>query len=439
MTTNTFHSVNRRQVWLAFVIIVIVAVFCALAISPKVPDWMPLKSVFNRISPHLGLDLQGGSHLVYQADLSKVAGARADAMQGVRDVIERRVNSFGVSEPLVQTAGQDRLIVDLAGIQDVNQAIKLIGETPLLEFKEKITTDPKVTEELNNQMTQANAAAKKKAEDILGRAKQGEDFAALAKQFSEDPGSKDKGGDLGFVKKGAFVPEFDKAIFQDLQVGQVDPNLVESNFGYHIIQKLAERGEGDNKEVNSRHILIAKKQPPAALQDQWSNTSLSGKYLESAQVQFDPNSGSPEVSIKFNAEGKDLFAAITKANVGKPVAIFLDGQLISQPTVQEEITQGQAVISGRFGLVEAKTLAQRLNAGALPVPISLISQQTIGPTLGKVYLEKSLIAGLIGFLAVALFMIIFYRLMGIIAVLALSIYAVVALTIFQVWPITFHS
>lgn len=436
MANEYFHSVNRRQVWWTFVIIVIVAVFGFLSISPKVPGWMPLNSFFNGVNPHLGLDLQGGTHLVYQADLSNVAGAKIDAMQGVRDVIERRVNAFGVSEPLVQTVGSDRLIVDLAGIQDVNQAIKLIGETPLLEFKEQLEATSLVTSQETDQIIKFNLDAKAKAEDILRRVQKGEDFAALAKQYSEDPGSKDKGGDLGFVKKGTFVPEFEKAIFQDLKVGQVSPNLVESSFGFHIIQKLAEQGSGDNLEVNSRHILVAKKQPPAAPKTEWSNTALSGKYLESARVDFDPKTGSPVVGIKFNAEGKDLFAAITKANVGKPVAIFLDGQLISQPTVQEEITQGEAIISGRFGVAEAKTLAQRLNAGALPVPISLISQQTIGPTLGKIYLEKSLVAGLIGFLAVGLFMIIFYRLMGIIAVLALAVYAIISLFIFQIWPIT---
>src|SRR5690606_14325879 len=132
----------------------------------------------------------------------------------------------------------------------------------------------------------------------------------------------------------------------------------------------------------------------------FENTDLSGQHLQRASVVFDPNTGEPQVSLMFNNEGKTLFAEITKRNLNKPVAIFLDGQAISVPTVQQEITTGEAVISGAFTIADAKELAARLNAGALPVPITLVAQQTIGPTLGQASVERSFIAGVIGLLLV---------------------------------------
>lgn len=259
----------------------------------------------------LGLDLLGGAHLLYQADFSGIGDAnRAEAMQGVRDVVERRVNFFGVAEPVVQVSGTDRLIVEIAGVSDVNQAIQLIGETPLLEFKE----------------------------------------------------------------------------------------------------------QGPNNT--------------------WISTGLSGKQLKHAQVTFDQRTGRPEVSLQFNEEGTALFAAITKRNLGKPVAIFLDGAPISIPTVQSEITDGNAVISGTFSAQEAKLLATRLNSGALPVPIHLISQQTIGSSLGAKSLHDSLFAGIWGLALVALFMIMFYRLPGLTAVLALAVYTLAVLSIYKLIPVT---
>lgn len=261
----------------------------------------------------LGLDLQGGTHLVYQADLSGIDD-KSDAMTGVRDVIERRVNLFGVAEPRVQISGQDRLIVELAGIKDTKQAIAMIGLTPSLDFRKEIQTEE---------------------------------------------------GEIAF-----------------------------------------------------------------------EYTGLTGRQLKRSDISFDPTTFKPSVGLYFDSEGKDLFAELTKEYVGKRIAIFLDGAPISVPVVNEPILDGQAVISGDFSVEEAKTLAQRLNAGALPVPINLISQQTIGASLGKDSLDKSLKAGLYGLLAVALFMFLFYRLRGIAAVSALLIYGALLLAIFKLLPVT---
>lgn len=288
---------------------------------------------YNDLKFRLGLDLQGGTHLVYQADTKDIANEdKESAMSGVRDVIERRVNAYGVSEPIVQVSKGDRLVVELAGVKDVNQAIKMIGETPLLEFKEEMTEEQKT--EIRNQFKDSN------------------------------------------------IPE----------------------------------------EYLS--MLF------------YNNTQLNGKLLERADIFYDPNTYEPEVQLQFNDEGKKLFGEITSNNVGRRVAIFLDGMPISTPTVNEAITDGKAVISGGFTVEEAKTLTQRLNAGALPVPISLLSQQTVDASLGQDSVEQSLIAGLIGFVLLCVFIIIYYRLQGLFAVIALIGYALISLSLFKLIPVT---
>ena len=243
---------------------------------------------------------------------------------------------------------------------------------------------------------------------------------------------------LGFAKKGTYVEAFEKAIWEDLEVGQITPEPIQTQFGYHLIKKEEIRGEGEETEIRVSHILINIQSvyDYVAPADQWLSAELTGKHLKRSEVIFDPQSNAPTVSLTFNEEGKQLFADITGRNINKPVAIFLDGSAISVPTVNNKITQGEAVISGSFDLAEAKLLSQRLNAGALPISISLISEQTIGPALGQESLTKSLQAGLIGLLMVALFMIIFYRLPGLLSVVALAIYTAIALAIFIIWPVT---
>ena len=270
----------------------------------------------------LGLDLSGGTHLVYKADISQVESSSVnDAMQSLKDTIERRVNLFGVAEPLVQieqggALGDDseqRLIVELPGVTDVEEAVRRIGETPLLEFR------------LLNQ------------------------------------------------ESGEFVP-----------------------------------------------------------------TNLSGRQLEKADIRFDQNNlgGAPVIGLNFNNEGKDLFAKITRENIGEVLGIFLDGNLIQAPYIREEIDGGQAVITGDFTVDEAKTVVRDLNYGALPMPISLMSTETIGSTLGSEALSNGITAGIYGLLLVALFMIVYYRLPGLIASIALAIYVVVMLFLFKNVPVT---
>jgi protein-export membrane protein SecD len=436
----------KQKLQLKFGLVIVLAIVVGLVSYPEAAKKVPkVYETLNKLKINLGLDLQGGIHMEYKADTSKVDSAQiGDAMQAVQDVIERRVNAFGVAEPVIYTtkSGSDhRLVVELAGVKDINQAKQLIQETPFLEFKEEGETDQpeQIPQDVLDKM---NEQAKQKAGDLLKKALAGEDFTGLAKDNSEDPGSKDTGGDLGFVKKGAFVPEFDKVLFEgNLKDGEIYPDLVETQFGWHIIKKIEQRGEGDNLEVHGAHILIAKKEQPKPKMD-FVSTGLSGKNLKSAAVTFQ-NQGlsEPQVSLKFDDEGTKLFAEITKKNLQKRVAIYLDSEIISAPTVQSEITNGEAVITGNFTIDQAKKLVQRLNEGALPVPITLVSQQSVEASLGQVSLEKSLKAGIIGLILVVVFMLIYYRFLGLIASLSLLIYTGLMVSIFKFsafspWQIT---
>lgn len=486
----------------------------------------------------LGLDLQGGTHLVYEADLSKIAEAdQAAALEGVRDVIERRVNAFGVSEPLVTISGSNRIVVDLAGVLDVAEAIKQIGETPILEFKEENTEvgraataeEQKIIDEKNiaERSTVSQILTRTKNEDwealkkefngqdlgwltednskygflvkgVLGQwtkigtvanksidntdslnivrydekkeAKKmqlshilicfegkigcsnpipaieanlkltqlkaeltSENFTEKAKEYSTDPGTKDDGGYLGWVNPGQTVPAFETAALS-VPAGGIS-EVVETEFGYHIIYKKAEEPiTVYHLEDISVHLTTLN--DIAQVNEPWKSTGLTGQQLKNSRVEFDQSTGSPHVALQFNSEGGDMFAEITERNLGKTVAIFLDGSPISIPVVNDKISGGEAIITGSFSLEEAKTLAQRLNAGALPVPVHLLSQQTVGPILGQVSLEKSIVAALIGFALVGLFMLFVYRLPGLAAIVALILYAMINLLVYRVFGVT---
>lgn len=426
----------RRRIWITFALVVLLTAAAGYVDYPGSPP-LTLGKFQKSFDTRLGLDLLGGTRLVYDAETSDIASnEREDALQGVRDVIERRVNAFGVSEPNVQTnrvGDQWRVSVELAGIQDIQQAITLIGETPLLEFREE-------GENVEQPRLRSDDDAVKRAEEALAKLKQpSADWSALAIEYSDDPGSKGSGGDLGFVGRGAFVPEFEATLFDQLADGQVAPSPIKTEFGFHLIQRIESRQADDGQggtslEVHGRHILVATLDRSAA--SAFTPTSLSGKNLQSASVQFEPQTGQPQVSLQFDSEGSNLFAEITKRNIGKRVAIYLDGSPISVPVVQQEITGGQAVISGDFTIEDAKTLSRRLNAGALPVAITLVGQQTIGPTLGQASIARSFFAGVVGLLTVAVFMIVFYRLPGLLATVALLFYALIVLAIFKLWPVT---
>jgi preprotein translocase subunit SecD len=270
----------------------------------------------------LGLDLAGGSQLVFEADTSKISEDKKNtSLESLRNVIERRVNLFGISEPNVQTSnfeGKDRIVVELPGINDTKEAQALIGRTAQLVFSEVV----------------------------------------------EVPG-----------KDGAT--------------------------------------------------------PSATLKP----TNLTGADLAESAVTFDKNTGKPAVSLTFTKEGGDKFAKITGDNVGKPVAIVLDNEVISAPNVQEKIVGGTAQITGSFTLDEAKNLSIQLNAGALPVPVKVVEERVVGATLGAESIQKSIIAGLVGLGMVMLFMIISYKGLGLVADVGLIVFGVITLALYKLIPV----
>lgn len=393
----------------------------------------------------LGLDLQGGTQLVYEADVANIAESeRLSALEGVRDIIERRVNGAGVSEPVVQInrtlQGDYRIIVELAGIKNVNDAIKLIGETPLLEFKEQSAETQDISAEPNAEAVAFNKQVLSQAQAALKEIKANGNWQTVADKYKAKLENKD-----GITAESQ--PEL-AAVLQNLSVNGVTDSPVKVGESLMVV-KLLNKADKENpfKDQAGQSPVISSftaqmlsfatqdESPVLNLGDNWKNTELSGKNLKKATLQFNAQDSSPEVSLEFDSEGAEMFANITERNIGKPVAIFLDGYAISVPTVNDRIPDGRAVISGHFNVQEAKLLVQRLNTGALPVPINLIGQQTIGASLGQKSINNSVFAGLVGFALVALFMILFYRLPGLISVFSLAIYALTVLTIFKSTPI----
>ncbi|KKP89180.1 MAG: Preprotein translocase subunit SecD [Berkelbacteria bacterium GW2011_GWA2_35_9] len=320
---------KRIILWRVFLIILIT--FLAVFVVKPNNKNIKILNETKKIDLVKGLDIAGGSQLTYKLDLSKTEeNQKQQATESVLSVIRKRVDSLGVSEPVIQAGtlnNQKIITLELPGIQDINQAIDLVGKTANLEFQEQ------------------------------------------------------SGG---------------------------------------------ENGDGVTKE--------------------WKKTELTGKYLSNATITYQGGGGSgnsaggiksePVVSISFNSDGAKLFEEITTRNVGKPVAIILDNEIVSAPNVNEAIVGGNAVISGNFDATSARSLSISLNSGALPVPLELISQRTVGAQLGNESISKSIFASFVAIILVTLFMIFQYKGSGVIASLALLIYIIIVLAVFKLIPVT---
>ncbi|MFH1533769.1 MAG: protein translocase subunit SecF [Nitrospirota bacterium] len=260
--------------------------------------------------------------------------------------------------------------------------------------------------------------------ELENKVENGADFAAVAKENSEDKANSADGGVLAapVTGDGSYVYDFEQAALAFENSGDLS-EIVKTKFGYHLIK--SDRIETNVTYTKYQYETITY----STLPDPWKETGLTGEHFVHADVQID-NFYQPYVLINFNSEGAKLFGEITERNVNKQVAIFVGGQLISAPRVNEAITSGSAQINGDFTSEEAKNLARDLNTGAIPAPIILTGEYTIGATLGQEALNTSLFAGLIGLALVMLFMLFNYRLAGLIADLALGVYA--ALLIFLI-------
>ncbi len=347
-----------KKIWKKVVLALLVLIlgggvaFFVFKTEPRLNKNFESQGAFWKKFPfRLGLDLSGGSHLTYKADLSAVPeGEVVSSMDALRDVIERRVNLFGVSEPVVQvqhssfiSGAGEQLIVDLPGVTDIKKAIEMIGQTPLLEFK------------------------------------------IQAPEGTPQTATVDKDGKI----------------------------------------KL---------DINSQFIV----------------TELTGRYLKKVILDFDQNTRAPVIVLQFDDMGAKIFEKITKENIGKPLAIFLDGKSIVDtngdgvindsdfyaPMIKQAISGGEATITGDSTAKEAKILVGRLNSGALPVPITLLSTQTIGATLGGSALNAGVKATVIGFLLITLFLILWYRLPGFVSAVSLMIFIVIILALFKLIPVT---
>lgn len=275
-----------------------------------------------------GLDLQGGIHLVFEVDVSKVSKEDVDdALAATRNIIERRVNPYGVSEPVIQTISSgttQRISVDLPGEKENAEVIDRIRQTALLTFKEE---------------------------------------------------------------------------------GELDPNVPISIATQSAVFKLTKL------------------------------TDLTGKDVKKAALTYNSQNAQPSVQLNFTPEGAKKFADITKRNVGKMVGIFLDDAILTYPTVETEILDGQAIITGQFTVDQAQELAIAINSGALPVPLKLIQNETIGPSLGAADVQKSVIAGVVGLSMVILFMILFYGRLGLLASVGLLLYGLITNALFRFVPV----
>ncbi|HEY3214859.1 MAG TPA: protein translocase subunit SecD [Candidatus Eisenbacteria bacterium] len=337
-----------------------------------------------RKAVHLGLDLQGGMHLVLEVDRSRLNPAEAkDAPDRALEVIRRRVDQFGVAEPLIQRQGEDRIALQLPGLTDRTRARELIGKTALLEFKLVRSADEVRSTFQRLDTYLASRGAGSELDSLMRRAPLTGHFLDLSTSAFV------RQDDLPAVERMLAVPGLDSIIPPDSQL--------------HWGQKSASL-DG----VSGRRLYVLKRQP-----------ELSGGSIANAIPEPDQNTGEMGVSATFTPRARAEFARVSGNNVGRQLAIVLDGIVNSAPEIRERIPGGQARISGSFDIQSAKDLSIVLRAGALPAPVRIIEERSVGPSLGSDSIREGLTAGLIGTVLVVVFMLVYYQLSGLVAIAAL--------------------
>ncbi|MBN1504795.1 MAG: protein translocase subunit SecD [Candidatus Eisenbacteria bacterium] len=342
----------------------------------------------------LGLDIQGGMHLVLEVDQTGLNEQEAkDAVDRAREVIENRVNQFGVAEPLIQRQGDNRIVVQLPGLLDPQRAKTLIGQTALLEFV--IVKTPDETRALLDRLDAAVATRVPAATDT-------------SKYPYFDPAKPISSRMLSLEQGGIF--------FADEDVPDVKAFLAE--IGADTVAML------DSRLLWGVENAVLQGRSGKILYFLEKKAELTGAEVATARVGMGMDVERPDapgVLLNFTRRGATIFSRVTGANVGRQLAIVLDGVVRSDPVIRERIPRGEASITGSFSDKEAGDLSIVLRAGALPAPLNVIEERTVGPSLGQDSVEKGMRAAIIGSMLVILFMLIYYRFSGCIAVIALAL------------------
>ena len=362
------------------------------SLTPTQRNAMPAKQLadLRKKAIHLGLDLQGGMHLVLEVDRSRLSEAEAkDATDRAMEIIRNRIDEFGVAEPLVQREGEDRIVVQLPGLTDRNRAIELIGKTALLEFKLLRSPDEvkNILDRIDSYLAARGVAGAAGVDTSLRR-------TPLSGHLMDVGGSAFvRNEDLAVVTKLLATPGIDSIIPRDSQ----------------LLWGPADAAQGG---MNGREMFIVKRDP-----------EMTGGSIATASARIglqSTNPGAWGVSMSMTPKGRADFSRVTGNNVNRRLAIILDGTVNSAPTIHERISGGEASITGgSFTVESAKDLAIVLSAGALPAPVRIIDERTVGPSLGSDSIREGLTAGWIGTVLVVVFMAVYYQLSGLIAISAL--------------------
>ncbi|MCF7918029.1 protein translocase subunit SecD [Candidatus Gracilibacteria bacterium] len=357
------------------------------------------------------------------------------------DIIETQTEAEYTIAPdgNLQILALPKNVLAIVYVKEKNEVPREKTEKPKVHARHILFAYPEARRAEDGIKYKTKEEAKAEAEKMLQKLKDEgtTDFEALAKEFSTENAAQRTGGDLGEFEPGRMVEEFDKAVFAATAPGLL-PEVVESPFGFHVIEILDTQPE---KTESVQEMKVGYEMLAWDLDElRWVSTGLSGKQLENARVGYD-EVGQPLVNLLFDNEGADLFAEITGRVASKRcdgtycrLGIKVGGQWITQPTVREKIVGRSSQITGKFTFDGAKDLADGLNLGAIDAPVILSGQMTITPELGHDQLQKSLTAGLYGFLVILVFMILMYRFAGIVASVSLVLYAGIFMTILKVWP-----
>ena len=435
----------------------------------------------------LGLDLQGGSHLVYQADLRDPdSGERVevteDQMESLQRTIERRVNNSGLGEPIIQLLGTDRLLIQLPGVEDRDRAVAIIGETARLEFKRREFNIPRDVDEITDADVLGAAIGLLPVSEESEPESAGEEEAPQT-DTAPDPLADQvpiklivKFSDSGAAAMQTILDRLNQSFSESLiavQLGErgfIPPDTLEILIEGEIQQRFAASAISAERIDDSNSFAFSvpfepgtSAQPSLEVAQERlgssptlsfteilgyadEDTGLTGDDLARAFPGQHSASGRPIVNLEFNDEGTRIFGELTtdiilKGETGgqrDQIAIFLDDQELISPTVNAPITAGTAIIEGGadFTIERVRDLSLLLESGRLPIPIALIQERDVDAILGADSLAKSVVAGLVGLALVLLFMTMYYRLPGLVASIALVIYASLVLAIFKILPVT---